>query len=56
MKEHTSRLPRAGAVGARHTVDHGVRCERAWYFAGDREIGPSGANFRAESAVFELTR
>ncbi|MGN6498213.1 MAG: methionine biosynthesis protein MetW [Tsuneonella sp.] len=34
----------------------GVRCERAWYFAGDREIGANAANLRAESAVFELTR
>lgn len=34
----------------------GVKCERAWFFAGDREIGASLANLRAEHAVFELSR
>lgn len=33
-----------------------VRCERAWFFAGDREIGAGLANLRAEHAVFELSR
>jgi len=33
-----------------------VKCERAWFFAGDREIGAAAANFRAEHAVFELSR
>jgi hypothetical protein len=34
----------------------GVKCERAWFFAGDREIGAGLANLRAEHAVFELSR
>lgn len=34
----------------------GVRCERAWFFAGNRAIGAMGANWRAEHAVFELSR
>lgn len=34
----------------------GVRCERAWYFAGDRAIGAAAANLRAEYALFELSR
>ena len=33
-----------------------VRCEGAWFFAGDRAIGPALANLRAEHAVFELSR
>lgn len=37
-------------------ADMGVRCERAWFFAGDRAIGPAAANLRAEHAVFELSR
>ena len=34
----------------------GVTVEQCWYFAGDREIGASGANWRAEYAVFRLSR
>ena len=34
----------------------GVKCEHAWFFAGDREIGANLANLRAEHAVFELSR
>lgn len=34
----------------------GVRCERAWYFAGDHAIGAAAANLRAEYALFELSR
>lgn len=34
----------------------GARIERAWFFAGDRQIGAPGANWRAEFAVFELSR
>jgi methionine biosynthesis protein MetW len=37
-------------------AEMGVRCERAWFFAGDREIGSAAANLRAEHAVFELSR
>ena len=34
----------------------GARIERSWFFANEREIGSSGANWRAEFAVFELSR
>lgn len=33
-----------------------VKCRRAWFFAGKREIGAVAANLRAEHAVFELSR
>lgn len=33
-----------------------VRPERCWFFAGDHEIGSAGANWRAEHAVFQLSR
>jgi methionine biosynthesis protein MetW len=33
-----------------------VKCARAWFFAGGRALGPLGANWRAEHAVFELSR
>ena len=34
----------------------GVTVERSWFFTGEREIGGSGANWRAEHAVFQLSR
>ena len=34
----------------------GVKADRSWFFAGEREIGPAGANWRAEYAVFQLSR
>ncbi|MGX7950946.1 methionine biosynthesis protein MetW [Tsuneonella sp. HG249] len=34
----------------------GVRTERAWFFSGTRSLGPFAANFRAEHAVFLLSR
>ncbi len=34
----------------------GVRVEGAWFLAGDRQIGATGANWRAEHAVFLLSR
>lgn len=34
----------------------GALIERAWFFAKETEIGAPGANWRAEFAVFELTR
>ena len=37
-------------------ANKGVKCERAWYFSGDRELSPVFANLRAEYALFELTR
>lgn len=33
-----------------------ARIERAWFFAGNRAISPIGANWRAEFALFELSR
>lgn len=37
-------------------ADLGVAIEESWFFAGDREIGASGANWRAEYAVFRVSR
>jgi len=34
----------------------GVQTERSWFFAGGRELGASGANWRAEHAVYLLRR
>lgn len=34
----------------------GVRTERCWFFGGTREISGAGANWRAEHAVFQLSR
>ncbi|MEW4448944.1 methionine biosynthesis protein MetW [Qipengyuania sp. JC766] len=36
--------------------DLGVVPERKWFFTDDREIGAAGANWRAEYALFELSR
>jgi methionine biosynthesis protein MetW len=36
--------------------DKGVRIERSWFFDRDREISASGANWRAEYAVYLLSR
>lgn len=34
----------------------GARIEREWFFADERAIGSTGANWRAEFGVFELSR
>jgi methionine biosynthesis protein MetW len=34
----------------------GYRIEGEWFLSGDRRIGPAAANWRAEHAVFQLTR
>ncbi len=34
----------------------GARIERSWFFANEKEIGAPAANWRAEFAVFELSR
>ena len=34
--------------------EKGAEVSRAWFFANERPIGPLGANWRAEFAVFEL--
>ena len=36
--------------------EKGVKIERSWFFTGGREIGRTGANWRAEHAVFQLSR
>ena len=33
-----------------------VRTERCWFFAGNRQVGSTAANWRAEHAVFQLSR
>ena len=37
-------------------AERGVRVEAAWFLSGDRLIGAAAANFRAEHAVFLLSR
>lgn len=34
----------------------GAQIERAWFFAGEKQIGAPAANWRAEFAVFQLSR
>ena len=34
----------------------GVMVEQSWFFTGEREIGGTSANWRAEHAVFQLSR
>jgi methionine biosynthesis protein MetW len=34
----------------------GIKVEQAWYLRGDRRCSPAAANFRAEHAVFLLSR
>ncbi|MXP15785.1 methionine biosynthesis protein MetW [Altererythrobacter confluentis] len=36
--------------------EKGVTADQSWFFAGGHEISPSGANWRAEYAVFQLSR
>ena len=36
--------------------DKHAQIEKSWFFSGDRELGPAGANWRAEYAVFLLSR
>lgn len=37
-------------------AERGYRIEGEWFLSGDRRIGPAAANWRAEHAVFLLTR
>ncbi len=37
-------------------AEKGYRIEGEWFLSGDRRIGPAAANWRAEHAVFLLTR
>jgi methionine biosynthesis protein MetW len=37
-------------------AERGVKTEGSWFFAAGREIGQAGANWRAEHAVFQLSR
>lgn len=36
--------------------EKGAKIERSWFFTGGHEIGQTGANWRAEHAVFQLSR
>lgn len=36
--------------------ERGIRVEQAWFLAGDKGTSPAAANFRAEHAVFLLSR
>lgn len=36
--------------------DLGIELENRWFFTREREIGPTGANWRAEYALFEVRR
>ncbi|MDJ0979082.1 MAG: methionine biosynthesis protein MetW [Erythrobacter sp.] len=36
--------------------ERGARIERRWFFSGGEEIGTPGANWRAEFALFEVSR
>lgn len=36
--------------------EKGVNVERAWFFTGGRPIGARGANWRAEQAVYQVSR
>ena len=37
-------------------VEKGVRTERCWFLANDAEIVAAGANWRAQAAVFQISR
>ena len=37
-------------------AERGIKVEKSWFLNGDRPISPAAANFRAEHAVFLLTR
>ena len=37
-------------------AERGIRVEQAWFLTGDHSIGAAAANFRAEHAVFLLSR
>jgi methionine biosynthesis protein MetW len=37
-------------------ADKGARIERSWFFSGGKDLGSFGANWRAEYAVFLLSR
>jgi methionine biosynthesis protein MetW len=37
-------------------ADKGAKIERSWFFSGERELGAVGANWRAEYAVYLLSR
>lgn len=37
-------------------AERGIKVERAWFLSGDREIGAVAANWRAEHAIYLLSR
>jgi hypothetical protein len=36
--------------------EKGAQIAQSWYFSGGKQIGATGANWRAEFAVFQLSR
>jgi len=36
--------------------ERGIKVDQAWFLRGDRQTGPAAANFRAEHAIFLLSR
>ena len=38
------------------TIPRGIKVEQAWFLRGDRQCGPAAASFRAEHAIFLLSR
>jgi methionine biosynthesis protein MetW len=39
-----------------HLAERGIRVEQTWFLTGDKRTSPAAANFRAEHAVFLLSR
>jgi methionine biosynthesis protein MetW len=39
-----------------HVRARGIKVEQAWFLSGGRQCGPSAANFRAEHAIFLISR
>jgi methionine biosynthesis protein MetW len=39
-----------------HLCERGIRLEAAWFLSGDKQTSPAAANFRAEHAVFLISR
>jgi len=37
-------------------AEKGVKVEKSWFFTSEREVGAAGANWRAEYAVYQLSR
>ena len=48
--------PQSICFGCGPANDKGVSIERSWFFSGETELGSLGANWRAEYAVYLLSR